>query len=306
MKVAISGSHGLIGSALTAQLRSLGHVVVPLVRGEAAAGEVRWDPQGDHLDVDGLRGVAAAVHLAGAGVGDHRWTDSYKEEILQSRAQGTAALSAALATLPEPPGVLLSGSAVGYYGVRGDATLTENSGAGSGFLADVCARWERATAAAEAAGVRVVHVRSGVVLSAAGGALKKQLLPFRLGLGARLGHGEHWLSWITRRDMVNALAFLLEHEEAQGPVNVTAPEPITNRSFTSALGRALHRPARLAVPALAMRIAVGPDMTAEFLLASQRALPEHLLAMGFSFTDPSLLAALDVALRDRELVPRPS
>src|SRR5581483_2234764 len=214
--------------------------------------------------------------------------------------RGTAVVAAAMAAMPEPPRLLLSGSAVGYYGLRGAETLTESSGAGTGFLADVCAQWEGATAAAETAGVRVRHLRSGVVLSAAGGALKKQLLPFRLGLGARLGRGEHWLSWITRRDLVSALVFLLERDEGTGPVNVTSPEPVTNAVFTRALGTALHRPAGLVVPTLAMRIAVGPEMTAEFLLASQRALPQRLVDAGFSFTDTSLSDALEVDLHDQD------
>jgi hypothetical protein len=305
MKVAVSGSHGLIGSALSVRLRSLGHDVISLVRGRAGAGEVQWDPERGGIDADGLHGVDTVVHLAGAGVGDHRWSDAYKAQILQSRARGTAVVTAALAALPEPPRLLLSGSAVGYYGVRGDETLTESSGAGSGFLADVCQQWEAATAAADAAGIRVQHLRSGVVLSAAGGALKQQLLPFRLGVGARLGRGDHWLSWITRRDLVSALVFLLEREDGSGPVNVTSPHPVTNSDFTRALGAALHRPAKLVVPRFAMRVAVGPEMTAEFLLASQRALPQHLLDAGFSFTDPSLATALDVALHDRDLVPPP-
>ncbi len=194
MRVAVTGSHGLIGSALVAKLRADGAEVVPLVRGPAGPGELSWDPPSGALDADGLAGVTAVVHLAGAGVGDHRWSTAYKEEVRSSRVDGTATLARALSAMATPPAVLLSGSAVGYYGDRGDEDLTETSGPGTGFLAGVCVRWEEATVPAERAGLRVVHLRTGVVLSAAGGALKKQLPVFRLGLGARLGSGHQQLS----------------------------------------------------------------------------------------------------------------
>jgi hypothetical protein len=239
------------------------------------------------------------VHLAGAGVGDHRWSASYKGAILSSRVNGTTTLSEALARLPQPPAVMVSASAVGYYGSRGDEILTEASGPGVGFLADVCRRWESATTPAASAGIRVVTLRTGVVLSAAGGALKKQLPLFRLGLGTRLGGGTQQFSWITRRDAVAAVSFLAQHESLSGAFNVTAPQPVPNTEFTHELGRALRRPAKLFVPERALRVVVGDEMTAEFLLASQRAVPERLLAAGFRFADATLPEALVTALRDR-------
>jgi uncharacterized protein (TIGR01777 family) len=303
VKVAVTGSRGLVGSALVVYLRQQGHEVVPVVRGEAQSGEVVWDPGSGTLNPEHLSGVDAVVHLAGAGVADHRWSASYKEMVRASRTGGTSTLCRALAAMPGPPPVLLSGSAVGYYGVRGDEVLTEDSGAGSGFLADLCVQWEAATAPAAEAGIRVVHLRTGVVLSAAGGALKKQLPLFRLGLGARLGSGRQQFSWITRRDMVAALAFLLTHQGVSGPVNMTAPGPISNAEFTRALGRSLGRPAALAVPAVFLRAVVGTEMATEFLLASQRALPHELTAAGFEFADADIAAALGPALADGVLVP---
>jgi len=304
VKVAVTGSHGLIGTALLSALRRRGDVVIPIVRGPAGADSVSWDPTSGVLDPHALDGVDVVVHLAGAGVGDHKWSASYKEIILTSRTDGTATLARALAEMATPPPVLLSGSAVGVYGIRGDEELTEDAPVGSGFLAQVCGEWEAATAPAESAGVRVVHLRTGVVLSAAGGALKKQLAIFKLGLGARLGSGHQQLSWITRRDVVDAMVFLASAEALSGAVNVTAPGPVTNGEFTRALAHALHRPAFLAVPQAAMRVAVGNEMTAEFLQASQRVVPARLLAAGFTFADPELDAALVTALADRTLVPR--
>ena len=254
-----------------------------IVRGKAQPDEVLWNPEEGTIETDKLRGVDAVVHLAGVGVGDHLWSASYKKSILSSRVNGTTTLAEALSRLPHVPAVMVSASAVGYYGSRGDELLTEDSAAGAGFLADVCRQWESATAMAASAGIRVVNLRTGVVLSAAGGALKRQLLPFRLGLGARLGRGDQQLSWITRRDAVAAIAFLMERDALSGPFNLTAPHPVTNTEFTHELGRALRRPAKLFVPAAALRIVVGDEMTAEFLLASQRAVPERLLAAGFAF-----------------------
>jgi uncharacterized protein (TIGR01777 family) len=295
----------LIGSALTTHLLAHGHEVVPIVRGAPGPGEIHWDPAALGLSGAALRGIDAVVHLAGAGVGDHRWTESYKREIAQSRLLGTDTLARALAEMDEPPAVLLSASAVGYYGDRGDEVLTEASKPGEGFLAELCVRWEAATGPASARGVRVVHLRTGVVLSAGGGALKKQLLPFRAGLGARLGSGTQQFSWITRRDAIAALTFILEHDEVAGPVNITGPGPVTNKEFTKALGLSLHRPAIFAVPELALRLALGSEMASEVVLPSQRVLPQRLLDAGFSFTDGQLAGALATALDDRSLVPAP-
>lgn len=299
MRIALTGSTGLIGSFLAPQLRLDGHHVIRIVRGRAEPGDVLWNPSEGTIDGDGLQGVDAVVHLAGAGVGDRRWSARYKQLILSSRVQGTATLARALAHLPVPPSVLVSASAVGYYGSRGDEVLTEGSGGGTGFLADVCAEWEAAAAPAVAAGIRVITLRTGVVLSAAGGALKKQLPPFRLGLGARLGSGDQQLSWISRRDAVSAISFLLTSDVLTGPFNLTAPEPVTNAAFTKELGRALHRPAALVVPEVVLRVVLGDEMASEFLLASQRAIPERLGSAGFTFEHGALPEALEAALRDR-------
>jgi uncharacterized protein (TIGR01777 family) len=299
MKIAVTGARGLIGSSLVPHLRSRGHQVIPVVRGQAAADEIWWNPKEGAIDTDRLEGIDAAVHLAGAGVGDRRWSAGYKQIILSSRVDGTTTLAGALAHLRVAPSVMVSASAVGYYGIRGDEVLTEESGVGTGFLANVCAQWESATLAAASAGIRVATLRTGVVLSAAGGALEKQLPPFRLGLGARLGRGYQQLSWITRRDVVAAISLLLEDSRLSGPFNVTAPEPVSNATFTKALGRALHRPARLIVPERLIRLALGDEMASEVLLASQRAVPRRLLAAGFAFADPDLPEALATALDDR-------
>jgi uncharacterized protein len=299
VRIAITGSRGLIGSMLVPHLRAEGHEVVPIVRGRAELDAITWDPEEGIIDADALHGVDAVVHLAGAGVGDHRWSASYKGRILSSRVSGTTILSEALSRLPQPPAVMVSASAVGFYGSRGDEILTESSGPGAGFLADVCRQWESATTPAASAGIRVVILRTGVVLSAAGGALKKQLPPFRLGLGARLGGGTQQFSWITRRDAVAAVSFLTQHDALSGAFNLTSPQPVSNAEFTRELGRALGRPAKLFVPETALRIVVGDEMTAEFLLASQRAVPERLLAANFRFADAVLPEALATALHDR-------
>ena len=303
MRVAITGSHGLIGSALVAHLREQGDEAVRVVRGAPGAGEIGWDPGAGTVDPAGWRGIDAVVNLAGAGIGDHRWSPAHKEAIRDSRLRGTEALAAALASAVDPPSVLLSGSAVGYYGPAAGEERTEESPVGPGFLADVCAGWERATAAAEAANIRVVHVRMGIVLSAAGGALGKQLPLFRLGLGARLGKGHQMMSWITRPDAVRAMHFLLAQGTMSGPVNVTAPAPASNAEFVQALGRALRRPARLAVPAAAIRVAAGSEMAGEFFLASQNAVPHRLSASGFTFEEVGIDGGVRVALGDRAASP---
>jgi uncharacterized protein len=303
MHIAITGSTGLIGSALVAHLEQDGHQVTRIVRGSAAPGDVAWDPAAGTIDVDSLAGVDAVVHLAGAGVADHRWSAAVKETILASRVAGTTTLAAALAGMAFPPSVLVSASAIGYYGVRGDEVLTEKASSGTDFLADVCAQWEGSTVAAANAGVRVVTLRTGIVLSAAGGALKKQLPIFRSGLGAKLGHGRQQLSWITRRDATAAVAFLLDHDDARGPFNLTAPNPVSNAEFTAELGRSLHRPAVLAVPEAVLKLVLGSEMATETLLASQKALPERLTLAGFTFADPTLPGALATAFQDRSLVP---
>ena len=298
MNWAVAGSSGLIGSALVRRLEQEGHKVTTLRRG------VHWDPPRRWVAPGTLAGVDVVVNLAGAGIGDRRWNPRYKELVRASRVDGTAALAEALAGLGPGadgrPRTFLAVSAVGYYGAdAGDRLLTEDSPAGTDFLARLCAEWEAAAGPARAAGQRVVHPRLGLVLTAAGGVLGRMLRPFRLGLGARLGSGRQYLSWITREDAVSALVHLASADALDGPVNVTGPEPATNAQLTAALGRALHRPAGLAAPAAALRLALGREMADETLLASQRALPTRLQGSGFAFRDPDLAGALRAALSDR-------
>jgi uncharacterized protein (TIGR01777 family) len=236
------------------------------------------------------------VNLAGEGIGDHRWTDAHKQRVMESRRRGTALLSEALAATRDRPAVLVSGSAVGYYGDRGDEVLTEQSAPGTGFLTEVCLAWEAATAAAEAAGIRVAHIRTGLVLDAKDGVLPRMALPVKLGAGGRLGAGKQWHSWITLDDEVGAIAFLLAGDLA-GPVNLTAPDPATNAAFTKALGRVLHRPVWLPVPKLPLQLALGRGRADNLLFTGQRALPERLLESGFSFSAPELEPALASVLR---------
>jgi uncharacterized protein (TIGR01777 family) len=274
VQVAVTGSHGLIGSALTARLESEGHTVVRVGRGAPT-----------------FEGADAVVNLAGAGIGDKRWSEGRRRELEASRVALTERLSRYLASLARPPAVLVSASAVGYYGDRGDEVLTESSGPGAGFLASLCEQWEGATGAAAAAGVRVAHLRSGVVLAREGGALRRQLPLFRLGLGGRLGSGRQFVSWVALDDEVRAIESLLTND-VHGAVNMTAPLPVTNAEFTVAVGRALGRPAKLAVPAFALRLALGGALADELVLASQRVVPTVLHAAGFSFRYPTLSAAL--------------
>jgi uncharacterized protein (TIGR01777 family) len=299
VRVAITGSHGLIGSALVTHLLGQGDEVIRVVRGVPDDGEIGSDPAAGTVDPASWRGIDAVVNLAGAGIGDHRWSPAYKEAIRQSRVRRTEALASSMAQAVDPPSVLLSGSAVGYYGPAADAEQTEESPSGSGFLADVCASWERATAAAGTAGIRVVHLRMGIVLSASGGALGKQLPLFRLGLGARLGRGHQVMSWICRPDAVRAVRFLLAQDTISGPVNVTAPAPVSNSEFVRALGRALHRPAWIAVPSAVIRLAAGSEMAGEFFLASQNVVPDRLTASGFVFEEKTIDGGVRVALGDQ-------
>jgi len=292
VKVLVTGSSGLIGRALVARLVEGDHQVTRLVRGQAGPGEAAWDPVAGTVEADKLEGHDAAVHLAGAGIGDHRWTDEHKRAVLDSRVQGTGLLARTLAGLSSPPRVLASGSAVGFYGDRGDEELTEASTRGTGFLADVVSAWEAAAAPAADAGIRVALVRTGVVLTAKGGALKKQLLPFKLGVGGRLGTGRQWLSWISLDDEVAALLHVLSDGGPSGPVNLTSPQPVTNATFTATLARVLHRPAVLPVPTPALHALFGKEMVAEMMLAGQRVLPAALTASGFAFAHPGLENAL--------------
>jgi hypothetical protein len=296
MRIVVTGSSGFIGRALRLAFAGDGHEVVPLVRRPTGPGEARWDPAAGTIDAGALRGAEAVIHLAGAGIGDRRWTPARKDAILRSRVQSTALLCRTIAGLDRPPPVLVSASAIGYYGDGGDEELTETSPPGLGFQAEVCRAWEAATAPAEGAGVRVVHLRSAVVLSRHGGALARQLPLFRAGLGGRLGDGHQWFSWITLRDEVGVIARAIDDTSLVGAVNASAPEPVTNREFSVALGRALHRPAVMVVPRIALRVALGHELADELLLGSLRVLPARLSATGYRFLDPTLAGALDSAI----------
>ncbi|MET9659454.1 TIGR01777 family oxidoreductase [Streptomyces sp. NPDC006510] len=295
-RIAVTGASGFIGAALVRSLRADGHEVVRLVRHPARAGdEVEWAPKRGYVDVAGLVGCDAVVHLAGAGVGDHRWTAAYKREIRDSRVLGTAAIAEAVASLDVPPKVLLSGSAIGYYGDTGDRAVDESAPAGEGFLPSVCVEWEAATAAAQEAGVRTVHARTGLVVGREGGAWGRLFPLFRAGLGGRLGNGRQYWSFIALHDEVAALRHILDTESLSGPVNLTGPDPVTNGEVTAAMGRVLHRPTLFTAPAPALRIVLGDF--AEDVLASQRVLPGQLLDSGFVFAFPGIDAAIRAALR---------
>jgi len=291
MRVAITGSHGLIGSAVASALRARGDQVVRLVRGEAArADEIAWQPRDGRIDAARLEGIDAAVHLAGATLAA-RWTPEQKEAIRSSRLLGTGLVARALAALAARPRVLVSGSAVGYYGNRGDEVLTEASGPGTGFLANVCREWEAAADPARRAGIRVSHPRFGVVLGGGGGILAKIVPIFKLGAGGPLGHGRQYLPWVAIDDAVGAVLFALDRDGLDGPVNVVAPHAVTNREFTSALGHVIGRPAVIPVPAAALRAMFG-EMADEALLASQRVEPVRLAGAGYAFRFGELEPAL--------------
>ncbi|MFJ2894760.1 TIGR01777 family oxidoreductase [Streptomyces sp. NPDC087218] len=295
-RIAVTGASGLIGAALVRSLRTDGHEVVRLVRRPARTGdEVEWDPRRGYVDVAGLVGCDAVVHLAGAGVGDRRWTSAYKQEIRDSRVLGTTAIAEAVASLDTPPKVLLSGSAIGYYGDTGDRAVDEGAPAGEGFLPSVCVEWEAATAAAQEAGVRTVHARTGLVVGREGGAWGRLFPLFRAGLGGRLGNGRQYWSFISLHDEVAALRHILDTESLSGPVNLTGPDPVTNGEVTAAMGRVLHRPTLFAVPAPALRIVLGDF--ADDVLGSQRVLPGRLLDSGFVFAFPGVDEAIRAALR---------
>ena len=299
MRVAITGSTGLIGSALTRSLLADGHRVLRLTRARTAPQRADgtesavWEP-GARLDPAVLDGVDAVVHLAGAGVGDRRWTQTYKQEIRLSRIEGTRTVAEACAEAARPPRVLVSASAVGYYGDTGERVVTESDPAGDDFLASVCVGWEAAAAPAERAGVRVVHPRTGLVVSADGGAWGKLFPLFRFGLGGRLGSGDQFWPFISLPDHIAALRHAIDHDDVAGPLNLTAPEPLTNREITRAMGRVLHRPTLAAVPGFALRIALGEF--AQGITGSCRAIPAGLLKTGFTFRQPGIDEALRAAL----------
>ncbi|MET9529156.1 MULTISPECIES: TIGR01777 family oxidoreductase [unclassified Streptomyces] len=294
MRIAIAGASGLIGTALGRSLRADGHEVVRLVRRAArAADETEWDPAREYVDTAGLTGCDAVVNLAGAGVGDHRWTDAYKKELRDSRVLGTATLAEAVASLDVPPAVFLCGSALGYYGDTGDRAVDESAPPGEGFLASLCVEWEEAAHAAEEAGIRTAFARTGLVVAKEGGAWGRLFPLFRAGLGGRMGDGGQYWSFIALHDHVAALRHILDTESLSGPVNLTGPQPVTNREVTAAMGRVLHRPTLFTAPAPALRIALGEF--AGDVLGSQRVLPKKLLESGFTFAFPEIDEAIRAA-----------
>jgi len=297
LRVLITGASGLVGGALASFLSTGGHSAFRVVRGGAApkSDEVSWDIDRGRLAGDGLDGADAVVHLAGENIAGARWTPALKQRILDSRRVGTRRLCEALARLERPPRVLVSASAVGFYGDRGDAVVDEDSARGSGFLSDVCAAWEEATEPARAAGIRVVRLRIGVVLNGGGGALATMLPVFQMGVGGRVGSGEQYMSWIALDDLLGAILFALRRDELEGAVNAVAPHPVTNAEFTRTLGDVLHRPTFFAVPAAAARLALG-EMADEMLLAGARVSPTRLQAAGFNFEQTVLEDALRFTL----------
>ncbi|MGW0162322.1 TIGR01777 family oxidoreductase [Mycobacterium sp. NPDC003323] len=288
--IAIAGSSGLIGSALTSALRAADHRVLRLVRrGPASADEVFWNPDTGQLDTDALAGAEAVVNLCGVGVGDKRWSGAFKQSLRDSRIGPTEVLAAAVADTGIP--LLINASAVGFYGDTRDRVVDETAPQGAGFLAQLCADWEAATGVAADSGARVVLLRTGLVLSPAGGLLSRLRPIFGLGLGARLGNGRQYFPWISLEDQIRAILYLWTHEGVSGPVNLTGPAPVTNAEFTAALGRALKRPTPMAVPGFALRAALG-EFADEGLLAGQRAIPAALEQAGFAFQHNTVGEAL--------------
>ena len=297
MRVAVSGASGLIGTALCAELAAAGDDVLRLVRRESRSpGEISWEPSAG-LDPAVLTGVDAVVHLSGAPIAAKRWTPARKAELRASRITSTRTLATAMAVAAVAPRVLVCGSAIGYYGDTGDKVVDESGGKGTGFLPDLVQDWEAAAAPAAAAGVRVASIRSGVVLAAEGGMLARLMLPFRLGLGAKLGSGTQYLSWISLTDEVRAIRFVLARPDITGPVNLTAPEPVTNAEFTKTLAKELGRPSLFSLPSPALSIALG-ELASE-LLASARVVPSRLLEAGFAFRDPDIRTALTTIVAAR-------
>ena len=293
-RIAVAGASGLIGSALVRSLAADGHEVVRLVRrAPRGTDEVRWDPEGRRVDTAGLAGCDAVVNLAGAGIGDRRWTEAYKTRIRRSRVLGTSALAEAVASLDEPPRVFVNGSAIGIYGETGDRAVDEDAPPGAGFLPSLCVEWEGAAAPAREAGIRTVFVRTGLVVGRGGGAWGKLFPLFKAGLGGRMGDGRQYWSYIALHDEVAAIRHLIDHDTLSGPFNLTAPQPLTNREVTEAMGRVLHRPALCTVPGPVLRAVLG-EMAGE-VLGSLRVVPKRLLESGFTFAFPGIEDAIRAA-----------
>jgi uncharacterized protein len=303
MQIAVTGSSGLIGTALFARLRADGHEGIPVLRpgsdGAKGAQSLAWDPGAQKIDATGFAGLDAVVHLAGAGIGDKRWTDDRKREILESRTGPTALLAEALAGLSAPPPVLVSGSAIGWYGNRGAELLTEASPPPTepDFLYDICRQWEAATGPAEAAGVRTAHIRSGIVLAAQGGVLPRMALPFKLGAGGRMGSGRQYMSWIALEDEIGAILHAIATPALSGPVNLTAPTPVTNAEFTKALGHVLRRPTLLPTPIPALKLVYGGELVDHLIVEGQRVVPDRLESTAYSFAHRELDDALQAILK---------
>lgn len=294
MDIAVTGSTGLIGTELVAALQGDGHRVLRLVRPDstdAGSDTAAWDPARGTIDAAALEGIDAVVHLAGVGIADSRWTEQQRQRILGSRTSGTTLLASTLASLQQPPSVLLSGSAIGYYGDHGDQVIDESTGAGDDFPARVCVQWEACAQPAVDSDIRVAFLRTGIVQSTKGGALAKQLPFFKLGLGGKVGSGRQWISWISIDDEVAAIRFLLDHD-VSGPVNLVAPEPVTNSEYTKTLGSVLHRPTTI-LPITGPRLLYGRELADSLLLTSQRVAPAALQQAGFEFSQPTLRGALE-------------
>lgn len=296
MKVLVTGATGLIGTALCDALRERGDLAVAITRGRHAPGEFSWDPERGELEADRLEDADAIVNLAGESIGTAKWTPETKRKILESRTKGTTLLATTIASLVKPPKVFVSASAIGYYGDRGDEELTEESVPGGGFLSDVVVRWEESVAAADQAGIRTVRVRTGIVLARHGGALARMLLPFRLGLGGRVGTGEQWMSWIALEDEVGAILHAIDHDDVIGAMNATAPHPVTNKKFVETLGHVLRRPTKLPTPLPVLKARYGDELVRELLCFSQRVAPRALEESGYEFRYPRLIDALHAIL----------
>jgi uncharacterized protein (TIGR01777 family) len=292
MKILIGGSHGLVGTALIKSLEAEGHEIFRLVRhAPTSKTEVEWSPDRYSIALARIEGFDAVVNLAGESIAEGRWTDDKKRRIRESRVKGTKLLGDALANLTVTPKTFVCASAIGYYGNRGDELLTETSAPGDDFLAKVCAEWEEATALATEKGIRVVNARFGVILDTNGGALKKMLPPFRMGVGGRIGSGKQWMSWIALADVIGGIQFALANDSMKGPVNFVAPVPVTNAEFTKTMGKVLSRPTVLPIPAFAIKLLFG-EMGEALLLGGQRVAPERLVTEGFEFSYPQLEPAL--------------
>ena len=291
MNILLTGSSGLIGNALTRYLGSWGHDIYPLHRNPSSEKNHYWFPEENRIHLDDEIKLDAVIHLAGENIADSRWTQKKKDRILNSRVHGTRLLAETISALKHKPELLISGSAIGYYGDTGDNTVDENSSRGEGFLSDVASQWEMATQAAQDAGIRTIHLRTGIVLSPDGGVLKKMLLPFNLGLGGVVGNGKQYMSWISIDDVVHIIAHMLNDEQLSGSYNLVAPQPVTNYDFTKSLGRAMHRPTISPLPAFAARLMFG-EMADALLLSSSRVLSTRLESIGYIFIDTALEQAL--------------